>query len=224
MVEPRTVRAYCTQPDCPMEIDKISTPMASSWLASGNTARPTPAISSATRMGGNEDITSQTRIRARVDPAAAKTREQAQRDTGQHGQDDGGQTHHQRNARAVHQRRQDVAPLVVGAQQVFGTALRIQAGGRRASLSSSVLRLNGSCGATQPANTEQKMQTSAMAAATIATGEVRKLWPTSLSKPARKSFFHQGKCGSQCCQKMSKAKPVPATARNRLCRAAAVVP
>jgi hypothetical protein len=50
-----------------------------------------------------------------------------------------------------------------------------QAGGRRASLSSSVVRSNGLCGATKPANTEQKMQMRATAAAAIATGEVRKL-------------------------------------------------
>ena len=49
------------------------------------------------------------------------------------------------------------------------------AGGKRASLSSSVARSNGLCGAITPANTEQTMQTNATSAAPIATGEVRKL-------------------------------------------------
>ena len=57
----------------------------------------------------------------------------------------------------------------------------IQAGGRRASDNSSVVRSSGLCGATQWANRAQKTQTKAMAAATMAVGEVRKLWPTSLS-------------------------------------------
>jgi hypothetical protein len=87
----------------------------------------------------------------------------------------------------------------------------LQAGGRRASLSSSVLRLNGSCGATQPANTEQKMQTSAMAAATIATGEVRKLWPTSLSSQRARVFFIGREC-SPCYQGRAKRNPCQPTA------------
>src|SRR6218665_1526172 len=59
-VEPRTVRAYCTQPVS--EIDRISTPKASDSWACGNSTRPTPAISKATRMGGKESITSHSRI------------------------------------------------------------------------------------------------------------------------------------------------------------------
>ena len=55
-------------------------------------------------------------------------------------------------------------------------------GGRRASLSSSVVRSNGLCGATQPANSDANTQTKAMKAAAIATGELRKLWPISLSR------------------------------------------
>jgi hypothetical protein len=49
-VEPRTVRAYCTQPVSAMA--RISTPKASVSCAFGNIARPTPSISSATRMAG----------------------------------------------------------------------------------------------------------------------------------------------------------------------------
>src|SRR6218665_77136 len=59
-VEPRTVRAYCTQPVS--EIDRISTPKASDSWACGNSTRPTPAISKATRMGGKDSITSHNRI------------------------------------------------------------------------------------------------------------------------------------------------------------------
>jgi hypothetical protein len=51
----------------------------------------------------------------------------------------------------------------------------VQAGGRRASPSSSDARSKGLCGDTQPANTAQNRQVSAISAATIATGEVRKL-------------------------------------------------
>ena len=54
-------------------------------------------------------------------------------------------------------------------------SISLHAGGSRASLSSSVLRSKGLCGATHPANSEQNRQTSATAAAIIATGEVRKL-------------------------------------------------
>ena len=61
MVLPRTVRAYCTQPVSEMAM--ISTPKANDSLASGNSARPTPAISSAIRMAGKDSITSHTRIR-----------------------------------------------------------------------------------------------------------------------------------------------------------------
>jgi len=55
------VRAYCTQPVSEMEM--ISTPKASDSCAPGKSARPTPAISSATRIGGNDSITSHTRMR-----------------------------------------------------------------------------------------------------------------------------------------------------------------
>src|SRR4029450_8417343 len=63
------------------------------------------------------------------------------------------------------------------------------AGGRRASLSTSVVRSTGLCGATHPATSEQIRQTSAMAAARMATGEVRKLYPMSLSSQPNNAFF-----------------------------------
>ena len=59
-VEPRTVRAYCTQPVSEMAM--MSTANASVSWALGNSARPTPSISSATRMAGNDSITSQNRM------------------------------------------------------------------------------------------------------------------------------------------------------------------
>ena len=71
----------------------------------------------------------------------------------------------------------------------------IHAGGLRASLSSSVVRSKGLCGATSPANTAQKTQTAAIAAARIAIGEVRKLWPTSLSNQRESCFRERGRAG-----------------------------
>jgi hypothetical protein len=75
-VEPRTVRAYCTQPVSVMEM--ISTPKATVSCALGNSARPTPAMSSATRMGGKLSITSHRRMRKAVDPAAEEAGQQAE--------------------------------------------------------------------------------------------------------------------------------------------------
>ena len=49
------------------------------------------------------------------------------------------------------------------------------------SSAASVVRSNGLWGATQPAKTEQNTQMRAITAATMATGEVLKLWATSLS-------------------------------------------
>ena len=54
------MRAYCTQPVS--EIEMISTPKASDSCALGNSARPTPAIKSATKMAGKDSITSHRRM------------------------------------------------------------------------------------------------------------------------------------------------------------------
>ena len=59
-VVPRTVRAYCTQPVSVIEM--MSTPKATLVCALGKSARPTPAIKSATKIGGKDSITSQMRI------------------------------------------------------------------------------------------------------------------------------------------------------------------
>ena len=61
MVEPRTVRAYCTQFDMP--IAKISTAMATlSCAPRGSMTRATPSINSAIRIAGNDSCTSATRM------------------------------------------------------------------------------------------------------------------------------------------------------------------
>ena len=61
IVEPRTVRAYCTQLAAP--IAKISTKSATLECASrGSTARATPSISNAIRIAGNDSWTSATRM------------------------------------------------------------------------------------------------------------------------------------------------------------------
>ena len=59
-VEPRTVRAYCTQPV--RAIAMISTLKANESLALGNSARPTPEMSSAISIDGKDSITSHTRM------------------------------------------------------------------------------------------------------------------------------------------------------------------
>ena len=60
-VDPRTVRAYCTQFEMP--IAKMRTKSATEPCASrGSTARVTPSISNAIRMAGNESCTSATRM------------------------------------------------------------------------------------------------------------------------------------------------------------------
>ena len=61
-VEPRTVRAYCTQFETP--IAKISTNSAIGppCVSRGSTARATPSIRSAIRIAGNDSWTSATRM------------------------------------------------------------------------------------------------------------------------------------------------------------------
>ncbi len=62
-------------------------------------------------------------------------------------------------------------------------------GSRRAWLSSSVVRSKGLWGATKSANTAQNTQMAAMSAAIMAIGEVRKLYPTSLSSQRERTCF-----------------------------------
>ena len=60
-----------------------------------------------------------------VNPAAHETGQQTHHHTEHNRDDDGRKTHRQRDARAVHQGRQNVAALVVGAQQKCAFALRV---------------------------------------------------------------------------------------------------
>ena len=60
-VEPRTVRAYCTQPDRPIDTT-ITQNAVSPWAAPGNAMRATPSTSNAIRIAGNDSCTSATRI------------------------------------------------------------------------------------------------------------------------------------------------------------------
>jgi hypothetical protein len=59
----------------------------------------------------------------RIEPAAKEAREQAEHDADEDRDHDRHQPDHQRDARAVDQRREDVAALVVGAEQVLARAL-----------------------------------------------------------------------------------------------------
>ena len=59
-VEPRTVRAYCTQPDAAIANTSTTNAMFSSAFL--NTARATPSISSAIRIAGNDNCTSAMRM------------------------------------------------------------------------------------------------------------------------------------------------------------------
>ena len=173
MVEPRTVRAYCTQPVS--VIDTIKTPSARLSGAFGNTARPTPAISSATRMAGNDNITSHKRISAASTQPPRKpasrpstTPMTTDRIT------DANPTASEMRAPYISADRMS-RPWSSVPSTKFALPSLVQAGGSRALARSSVARSNGLCGATQPANTAQNTQTSATSVAPMATGDVRKL-------------------------------------------------
>ncbi len=60
-VEPRTVRAYCTQPDTPIASTSTYTAISACSRA-GKTTRASPSISSAMRMAGNDSCTSASRM------------------------------------------------------------------------------------------------------------------------------------------------------------------
>ena len=120
-VEPRTVRAYCTQPVS--AIASTSTAKASDSCALRE-QRARRRRRSAARSGspGTTACTSATRMMKRVDRAADEARQQAQADADHDRQQHRREAHEQRDARAVDDRRQDVAALVVGAEQVLGAA------------------------------------------------------------------------------------------------------
>ncbi len=145
--------------------------------AFGNSARPTPAISSATRIAGKRQHHVAQAHQEGVDPAAREARQQAQRDADHHRQHHRRHAHHQRDARAVHQRREDVAALVVGAQQVLACcrpASRPAAAARRPAPAWS--GRTGCAAPPSPANSRaEHADEGDRPPPTIAIGEVRKL-------------------------------------------------
>ena len=186
-VEPRTVRAYCTQFEMP--IAKISTNSATLAVRVARQHRARDAV---------DQQRDQDRRKRQLDVGDAhdERRRSCRRRSRRSGRALTPSTiakHHrrepdqQRNARAEHDRRQHVASLVVGAEQIAGLARPpCHAGGDSASSRLSVARSNGLCGATQGANSAPARQIASTAAETIATGERRKLYARSLS-PARAS-------------------------------------
>ena len=150
IVEPRTVRAYCTQPGSAMA--RISTAKASVSCAFGNSARPTPSISSAIRIDGNDSITSQTRM------ISASTRPPTKPDSRPSPTPSTTDTTTEARPTSSEMR----APYIIAdstsrpwssvPSRYLGLPSASQAGGRRASTEFSDARSKGLCGATQGAN------------------------------------------------------------------------
>ena len=181
MVEPRTVRAYCTQPVSEMEM--ISTPNASDVCVLGNSARPTPAINSATKMDGKLSITSHKRIKIlSTQPPKNPASKPSSTPTSTEMITEAKPTANDIRApyinvdrisrpwSSVPSRYMRVPPPIS-----CGTACAVHDGARRAWSSISVVKSNGACGATSSANNAQKIQMNATVAAPIAMGEVLKL-------------------------------------------------
>ena len=177
------MRAYCTQPVS--EMATISTPKASVSCASGNSARPTPSTSSAIRIDGKDSITSHSRMmKASSRPPTKPESSPSVTPTSADTTTEATPTNSEMRAPYISAERMS-RPWSSVPSRYFVVPPSSQAGGRRESPSSSVARSKGSCGATQPAKTAQKAQTSATAAATMATGERRKLNHRSLSATRR---------------------------------------
>ena len=181
MVVPRTVRAYCTQPVS--EIDTISTPKARESWALGNTARPTPAISSATRIGGKLSMTSHRRIKKlSTQPPKNPASKPNSTPTSTEIITEANPTASEIRAPYINvdkiSRPWSSVPsryMRVPPPMSCGTACAAHDGARRAWSSTSVVKSNGACGATSSANNAQKIQMNATVAAPIAMGEVLKL-------------------------------------------------
>jgi len=172
-VLPRTVRAYCTQPVKVMEA--INTPKAKASCACGNKARPTPAMSSATKMAGKDSITSQVRMISashlppqkpahspRLTPSSTDSATELK------------PTNSEMRAPNISADKMS-RPWSSVPSQYLGLPSALQAGGKRESASSRVARSNGLCGANQGAKTAATTQAKANNAATTAVGEWRKL-------------------------------------------------
>ena len=172
-VEPRTVRAYWTQPVSEMAM--INTPSARYSLPFGNSARLTPAMSSAIRMAGKDSITSHTRMmKASTMPPRKPARSPSPTPTTTDSTTDANPTSSEIRAPNMRADRMSRPWSSVPSRYLLLPPAD-QAGGRNPSDSSSVARSKGLWGATRLANTAQNTQMKAIAAATTATGEVRKL-------------------------------------------------
>ena len=134
-VEPRTVRAYCTQPDdADREDQHVDRELVVRVRAAARRAR---RRRSAARSGspGSESWTSATRMMNASSRAADVARDEAERDAERPSRTRPRRAPtSERDARAVDDRREHVAALVVGAEQVAAGCRRsVQAGGVNAS-------------------------------------------------------------------------------------------
>ncbi len=185
-VEPRTVRAYCTQFEIP--IAKISTNSATGPVRIARQHRPRNAVDQQRdqdrrkrqlHVGDAHDEGVELAADVAGDRAPATRRAPSRKCHRR-------KTDQQRYARAEHDRREHVAALVVGAEQDTPVVRRpCHAGGDSASSRFSVARSNGLCGATHGANSAAPRQIASTIAETIATGEWRKLYARSLSTSQR---------------------------------------
>mmetsp|Transcript_9617 Transcript_9617/g.22304 ORF Transcript_9617/g.22304 Transcript_9617/m.22304 type:complete len:250 (-) Transcript_9617:6741-7490(-) len=176
-VEPRTVRAYCTQPVSAMASTR--TTKASASGAWGNRLRAMPLIINATRMDGKDSITSQTRItRASTRPPTKPANKPRLTPNSMDSSTEAMPTSSDMRVPYIRADRMS-RPCPSVPSRYLGSPPASQAGGLSESSSSSVARSNGLCGATTSANSAQVRQTNATPAASIATGELRKECQTS---------------------------------------------
>ncbi len=172
-VEPRTVRAYCTQPVS--EMDRISTPNTMADGALGNKARATPAISSAIKIVGKDNITSHTRMMnvSSLPPTKPATNPRLTPSSADSATDAKPTTSEMRAPNISADKMSRPWSSVPSAYLALPSVSH--RGGKNASDNSRVARSNGLCGATQLAKIAQNRHTNATRPAAIANGEWRKL-------------------------------------------------
>ena len=164
---------------------RISTAKASVSWALGNMARPTPSISSAIRMDGNDSMTSHTRMmKASVLPPTKPDSRPRPTPSTTDSSTEAMPTSSEMRAPYISAERMS-RPWSSVPNRYSLLPPSCQAGGSRASDNSSDARSNGLCGATTSANSAQNRHTAAMTAAAMAMGELRKLNQTSLSSARR---------------------------------------
>ena len=200
-VEPRTVRAYCTQPrDADREDQHVDRDRRRGSPAAA-TPRTTPSISSAIRIAGKRqlhvgDAHDARRRRAADDsPRAGRARRRAP----SRSSTDAKPTT-KRDARAVHDRRQHVAALVVGAERKGPVAVPcIQAGGlKRVGEAERRRDRTGRAARSRARSSARDADEARPRAATIATGERRKLYQRSLSEARRAAGRRTGAARRRC--------------------------